>query len=103
MKTLFNSKKQILLTLSIMFFALMVLVSILNEDGLITVYRVEGELSKLQNDNDKLKIENNHLRLEIKELKTDPLAIEKVAREKLNLVKPGELIYRIVQQPISPN
>jgi cell division protein FtsB len=37
---------------------------------------------------------NARLRREENDLKTDPNYVEKVAREKLGLVKPGELIYR---------
>jgi cell division protein FtsB len=37
------------------------------------------------------------IRREIKALKSNPLAIEKIAREKLNLVKPGETVYQIVR------
>jgi cell division protein FtsB len=35
--------------------------------------------------------------LEIKVLKSDPYEIEKIAREKLNLIKPGDQVYRIIQ------
>lgn len=45
--------------------------------------RVEAEETK-----------NARLRREENDLKTDPNYVEKVAREKLGLVKPGELIYK---------
>ncbi|MBT5257275.1 MAG: septum formation initiator family protein, partial [Nitrospina sp.] len=36
------------------------------------------------------------LRFEIEALKSDPLSIEVLAREKLNMVRPGETVYQIV-------
>ena len=39
---------------------------------------------------------NEKLRLEIIGLKSDPYEIEKIAREKLNLVKTGDKVYHIV-------
>ena len=40
-----------------------------------------------------LKMENDSLRKKIIQLKTDTLEIEKVAREKYGMIKPGEKIY----------
>lgn len=45
--------------------------------------RIEGEQEK-----------NIRLRQEEYSLRTDPEYVEKVAREKLGLVKPGEIIYK---------
>lgn len=39
-------------------------------------------------------VKNMRLRREENDLKTNPNYVEKVAREKLGLVKPGELIYK---------
>ena len=99
MKKLLKSKKRFLLTLSLMFFALMVFIASLSEDGLLAVYRMENELTELKMDNERLKVNNNYLRLDIQGLKTDPAGIEKVAREKLNFVKPGELVYQMIKKP----
>jgi len=53
-----------------------------------------------------LRTKNEKLRMEIKGLKSDPYEIEKIAREKLHLVKPGDQVYHIVQMhkplPLSP-
>ena len=84
-----------------MFFAFLVLIASLHEDGLLAVYRMEDKLSIMQMDNERLEIENERLGFEIQALKTEPAGIEKIAREKLNLVKPGELIYRIIPVPSS--
>lgn len=45
-----------------------------------------------------LEKENSNLKAEIYKLKNDPLYIEKIAREELGMMRPGEVIYRIVPQ-----
>src|SRR5713101_1818492 len=51
-----------------------------------------------------LEIENLQLQQEIKELKTDPHKIEKIARDELGLAKPGEVIIKIPQsQQLRPD
>ena len=46
--------------------------------------------------------ENAALQQAVKELKTDPRAIEKIAREELILAKPGEIIIKIPQSQLLP-
>ncbi len=84
--------------LSLTFFLLMIVVAVFHEDGILTVFEFEKELGQLKEQNASLARENQALREEIQALKTDPLAIEKIAREKLNLVKPGDTVYQIVRQ-----
>jgi cell division protein FtsB len=38
----------------------------------------------------------------VKDLKTDPRAIEKIAREELILARPGEIIIKIPQSQLLP-
>ena len=44
----------------------------------------------------KIKNENQELRRQLYSLENDPQIVEKIARTKLNLVKPGETIYRFL-------
>ena len=98
MKKKYYSRKRFLFTLALVFFASMVLVATLHEDGLLAVHRMEDQLIKLRTDNESLKIENRQLAHEVHDFKTNSSGIEKIAREKLNMVKPGELVFRIVPQ-----
>ena len=43
-----------------------------------------------------LKIQNAKLRVERKRLDEDPVYLEKVAREKMGLIREGEVVYKIV-------
>jgi cell division protein FtsB len=45
-----------------------------------------------------LKRENEKLEKEVEQLKTDPAMIEAVAREKLGLIRPGEIVIKTGQE-----
>ena len=70
--------------------------AVFHENGILNAYRFEQEQVKMKEANGGLKQENDLLRQEIVALKSEPYEIEKIAREKLNLAKPGDQIYRIV-------
>ncbi len=64
----------------------------------LQVYRLEREASRLAQLQRDLQEQNAQLRAEIKALHT-PEYVEKLAREQLGLVKPGEIAFLIVQTP----
>jgi cell division protein FtsB len=71
----------------------------------MVVYRAKrAEYQRLQKEIDALQNENNRYTGQIKDLKTDPRAIEKEAREQLHYTRPGEVIYvsPAPPQPQSP-
>jgi cell division protein FtsB len=94
MKNLSLYQRIILLTLT--FFILVVVVAIFHENGILTVHEFEKELIEFGVSNETLKLDNQKLRFEIDALKSDPSSIEILAREKLNMVRPGETVYQIV-------
>ena len=75
---------------------LLIIMAVFHENGILNAYRFEQEQVKMKEANGGLKQQNDLLRKEITALKSDPYAIEKIAREKLNLAKSGDQIYRIV-------
>ena len=83
--------------LSLGFFLLLVLMAVFHENGILNAYRLEQEQLKMKHENKILRARNEKFRLEIDALKSDPYEIEKIAREKLNLIKPGDQVYYIVQ------
>jgi cell division protein FtsB len=91
-----NSNYQKTILLSLGFFMLLIIMAVFHENGILNAYRFEQEQVKMKEANVGLKKQNDLLRQEIKALKSDPYAIEKIAREKLNLAKPGDQVYRIV-------
>ena len=79
-------------------FLLIIIVAVFHEDGILTIHEFENELIQFRASNENLKKENQKLRYEIDALKSDPFAVEILAREKLNMVRPGETIYQLVPQ-----
>jgi cell division protein FtsB len=70
----------------------MLLLAVFNEKGALQVHAQAKKLTSIESEIAKLDSENQQLNTEIQALRTDPATIEKVAREELKLVKPGEII-----------
>ncbi|QPJ63845.1 MAG: septum formation initiator family protein [Candidatus Nitronauta litoralis] len=100
MLNLSKSQKTLILGLSLSL--MMLVVAIFSKDGFVTVHEFESELQSLVQLNQNIAEENEKLRKEIEGLKTDGYQIESLAREKLNLVKPGEVVYQIVPEESQP-
>ncbi|MEO8585086.1 MAG: septum formation initiator family protein [Acidobacteriota bacterium] len=83
---------------------------LLSPSGLLKVRKQRIQLAAMQAEVEKLYAENLHLEEEVIALKTDPKAVEKIARETLNLVKPGEVVLLLpdgwqtrVKPPAAPD
>jgi len=68
------------------------LLAIFNEKGVLQVQSQSQKLSGIESEVSKIKADNKTLADEIHALRTDPTTIEKLAREELRLVKPGEVV-----------
>lgn len=93
------SKSEKIVISGLTVFTVILFFAVFHDDGVLTVYDFNQELHLFELDNEKLRKENMKIREEVLALKSDPVAIEKIAREKLNLAKPGETIYQIVREP----
>ncbi len=58
---------------------------------MIAMERIENDYSQKQEELRLLKIENERLKEQVEASETDPSYMERLAREKLGLVKPGEV------------
>lgn len=63
-----------------------------------TYWQRKMALRRLQAKLEDLRRENQQLSQELQRLRTDPRAIEQVARRDLGLIQPGEIEYRFVLQ-----
>lgn len=68
--------------------------AVVGERGAIHLWRLQGEKGKLDEQNYRLQKDNEALRQKIARLRSDNFFLEKIAREELNMVRPGEVIYR---------
>lgn len=74
------------------FFLVLLLDSFFGKKGLIEIYRAQKDQKALLQGVERLEKKKNKLEREIEELQTNPKALEKKAREKLWLQKPGEIV-----------
>ena len=70
----------------------MILLAVFDPHGALAVRRQHAKLSHVNSEVTTLAKENEQLRKEIDLLRHDPATIERIAREQLKLVKPGEVI-----------
>ena len=70
--------------------------------GYLAMRRTQQEINKVKAGIGQLNKENVQLEEEVKELKSDPHKIEKIARDELGLARPGEVIIKIPQSQQLP-
>ena len=70
----------------------MLLLAVFNDKGALKVHAQAEKLEAIEADIQKLESDNKQLRTEIQALSSDATTIEKLAREELKLVKPGEIV-----------
>lgn len=85
---------------------LILLASLLNslfgDRGVLGLLEARRELRQIEEEIAALRAENQRLIEEIRSLKSDPRAIEKLAREELGLLKPNEVAL-IIRKPSGAN
>ena len=85
-----------------LFVALLFVHDIFGTHGYLSMRRTQDEIKKVKSEIETLDKENAALQQVVKDLKSDPRAIEKIAREELILAKPGEIIIKIPQSQLLP-
>jgi cell division protein FtsB len=65
------------------------------ENGLIQLVGLRGRALHLEARLVELERERSELTETVHRLRGDPLAVERLAREKLGLIRPGELVIRL--------
>lgn len=68
-------------------------------DSFLKSGELEREIQKLEHEIEVLEDDNRLLRQKLERLQTDPNYIEDEARKKMGLVRPGEVIYRLSEEP----
>lgn len=76
--------------------------AVIGERGLLETHRSRSELGALETDVAKWQARCTYLEGRIQELKTDPAAMERIARERLDWVRPGEITFLFPYDPAEP-
>lgn len=65
----------------------------LGEMGLVKYFRMKAQYHALIEEIAQLKQDNAKLTQDVHSLRSDPACIERIARDKLGLARPGEIVY----------
>lgn len=81
--------------------AALALDGIFGPHGFIATYRLRLQVQQVQRKTEHLNRENQEFAKQAQQLKSDPSAIERVARQQMGLVKPGQLVFKLPPKPSS--
>jgi len=74
---------------------------IVGDMGLVKYFKMRKTDHQLQLEIQQLSDENLKIEEEVRALRSDPVKIEQLARERLGLVRPGEVVYQF--EPAAPS
>jgi len=80
-------------------FLMLLIHDIFGPHGVIAMRRTQREIEQIRQQIGKINAENKSLAEQVNSLKTDPKAIERIAREEMGLARPGELIFKLPDTP----
>jgi len=89
--------------LLVIFIIVILVHDVFGPHGFLVMRRKQQEIQKVNAQLDKLNKENADLEQQIKDLKTDPRTIERIARDELGLVRNGEQIFKVPAPPPQEN
>lgn len=72
---------------------------VFGDHGLLAMRRTQSQMKELRGELDRLNQENSDLSKQVQALRTDPKAVERIAREEMGLARPGEMIFKLPDQP----
>ncbi len=79
--------------------SLLLLQDVFGTHGLVAMRHSQQQAAATQKEIDQLNKENLQMQDRVKSLKSDPAAIERIAREEMGLARPGEYIFKIPSKP----
>ena len=96
-----RTERYLLIALCALVLFPMIMDEIVGENGYLARRRRRSQIEALSADLERLKQENAQLSEKIRALRSDPDTIEKLARERLNLGRPGDVVVTL-PPPVSP-
>ncbi|GAC1690271.1 MAG: hypothetical protein PVS2B2_28430 [Candidatus Acidiferrum sp.] len=85
-----------------LFVVVLLVHNIFGAHGFLALHNTHAEMEKTESQLEQLDKENIQLEQEVKDLKSDPRLIEKIAREDIHLARPGEIIIHMPAPPQPP-
>lgn len=81
----------------------LILQDVFGTHGVLAMRRSQKEVEQARKEIQQISDENQKLQESVKALKTDPQAIERIAREEMGLARPGEYIFKIPPKAADPD
>ena len=94
-------RKAVTLT-SVLLLIALVVGSMFGDRGILHLMTQRQRAEALRQEIEALREENLKLYAQIRELRTDPRAVERLAREELGLARPGETVFLVREGPEKP-
>lgn len=79
--------------------ALLLIQDVFGTHGLLAMRRSQKQADEMRMQIEQTERENQELERNVKALKSDPSAIERIARDEMGLAKPGEYIFKVPAKP----
>ncbi|MEC7848506.1 MAG: septum formation initiator family protein [Candidatus Neomarinimicrobiota bacterium] len=76
----------------------LLIIFIFGDHGLLQLYKLERERAKVQAQIAQLRKERERVMVEKNQLENDIQYLEKLARERYRMVKPGEKVYKVIPE-----
>ena len=95
-KSILAPKKQLFKGIVFLIFFSLTIVFIFGDHGVLKLYKIKSERKAIQKKIAELREEKGKLKNEKSKIENDLDYIEKIAREKYKMVKPGEKIFKVI-------
>ena len=92
-----KTQKQFIQGLVFLICMSLIIIFIFGDHGLIKLYKIKSKRGEIQNHITQLREEREKKKEERNKIENDLEYIEKIAREKYKMVKPGEKIFKVVE------
>jgi cell division protein FtsB len=96
-------RQTLLYVVLVLFVAALAVDGVFGAHGLIATYRMKLQVNRQQQKVQQLEQENREFSEQVRELKSDPSAVERVAHQRMGLVKPGELVFELPPDKPDPS
>jgi cell division protein FtsB len=94
-------KHKTVVGLGVVVLALCAVSAVFGSSGVVHLRRLQAQQEQVEAAAFALAQRNAHLRDHLQRLETDDAYLEKIARERLGFIKPGELVYRVRSSVVS--
>jgi len=91
-----KTQKQFIQGLILLICLSLIIVFIFGDHGLLKLYKIKNQRKKIQTHITQLRNEREQAKEKKNKIENDLKYIEKMAREKYKMVKPGEKIFKVV-------